>query len=626
MSHLSPSRERVSKPPLTPSPFPSLEYPLHPSTQWQMNLSRPPHADRDDYGDFDADINACQPNDGCAHGSSERPVASDEGYNSHGIDLNHDISSHFDQSDATYNNSLGLNYMGGDGSLDTQNWLGFSISPLSPVPDATLPWTSSMVRQPYLADFISNVGNVLPSSGPSSATASTLAPQPALVPARAPTELLPPTAYKSFVKPTTEQGKRAWSERRTLSESDDGDDDDQYVGTQYDPYKKKTTAPPPRMRLSEDGNNLGYPQLIPDDLKKPEDNDFEDSCEFCPFYLMEPFQFIQKPWNSCSKPRAEYSHTISHACSDHGFIRGQHPQRPGQRFVTRCALRETSVKGKNKCEHCSKPGRWTQDDPDDPADETHFASALCLRCYTQFPTRADLFNHHKELNICTYREDMPLKEKMKILYITFASSSAPPKFHPPVNKPRENGARKRRLKGGQGQNTSSPATRRQNNGRQPPGPVRHIHPQPTSSQLNSPLAASLLSPPQMTSPAPTLASSEHNDPMPSFFQSPPHVPYGSQPTDLLCAGMGQSYHDSGPFSFSPFTMGQLNHGFPNNPMPSQFMPNIPNGQYEAQNAGKPHGPWDLLTDSGFGSMLDEDLLNMTTGLGPDFDVSFNMDT
>ncbi|KAH6981247.1 hypothetical protein BKA56DRAFT_673662 [Ilyonectria sp. MPI-CAGE-AT-0026] len=585
--NLSPSREQGSKPP-------------------QMNYPYLSHRDRgrDSSGDYHADINACQPYEACAHGSSERLVASNEAFNSQSIDCDQVMSSHFGQGVAVYSKSLRFDHMNGCRSLDGPGWVSSPfMSPVSPIAGATLPSISSVNKKTELEEFLDTIVDVFP---PPSATPSTLAPQTA----RVPTELLPPTTYTSFWTPTTRKAKRAWSARRTLSESDDCDDDDRDIGTQHDPHKNTAIAPPPRSRPSDDGTGFVYPQSIHDDLRKPEDSDFEYNCEFCPYYLMEPFQFIQKPWNSCLKPRPEFAHTISHGVSDHAFIRGQHPHRHGQRFITKCALHETSAKGKNKCEHCKKPDRWTQDDPDDPADETHFGGALCLRCYSHFPTRADLVNHHKELNICAYREDLPLNEKMKHLYVTFASSTAVPKFHPSASTPRENGARKRRLKGGQEQG-SLPAARRQKNGRLP-GPVRQILSQPASSQASSPLAASHLSPPQHPSPAPTLVNTEQSDPM--LYPPQPH-PYGPHPDEPWCPGMELPSHNLGypDFSSMPeFSVDPFDPMFPKYSLPCEPVQNAHNWQqHGVQPAGK--SQWDQFTDSGFGSMLDEDVFNNMTG-------------
>lgn len=119
-----------------------------------------------------------------------------------------------------------------------------------------------------------------------------------------------------------------------------------------------------------------YSQQIPRVIRPLDDSDFETSCEYCPFYIRSPYQHIQKPWTSCGKPRAGFSHTLSHLQSDHSLLRGCNPLRRFQRFVTKCAYHDSRAKGKSKCKHCNKPGRWTDEDPEDPADDTHFGGAL----------------------------------------------------------------------------------------------------------------------------------------------------------------------------------------------------------------------------------------------------------
>ncbi|KAH8722201.1 hypothetical protein BGZ61DRAFT_572583 [Ilyonectria robusta] len=199
---------------------------------------------------------------------------------------------------------------------------------------------------------------------------------------------------------------------------------------------------------------------------------------------------------------------------------------------------------------------------------------------------------------------------MKHLYVTFASSTAVPKFHPSVSTPFSLGVRKRRLKGGQDQ-ASLPAARRQKNGRLP-GRVRQILSQPTSSQTSSPLAASHLSPPQNPSLAPTSVNTEQSNPM--LYPSQPH-PYGPHPDEPWYPGMKLPSHNLGypDFSSMPeFSVEPFDPMFPEFSLPYQPVQNAHNWQqHGVQPAGKYQG--DPFTDSGFGSTPDEDAFNNMTG-------------
>lgn len=100
-------------------------------------------------------MNACQPYEACAHGSSERPVASDEAFNSQSIDCDQFMSSHFGEGALVCSNSLRFNHMNGCRSLDGPGWVSSPfMSPVSPIAGATLPSISSVNKRTELEEFL----------------------------------------------------------------------------------------------------------------------------------------------------------------------------------------------------------------------------------------------------------------------------------------------------------------------------------------------------------------------------------------------------------------------------------------------------------------------------------------
>lgn len=187
-----------------------------------------------------------------------------------------------------------------------------------------------------------------------------------------------------------------------------------------------------------------YPIAIRLDIRELVDDDFENSWDYCPFFLHHPLQYSHKPWSSCSKQRAEISHMVVHIISDHGVIRGSHRHRPNQRYITRCGSRIAESKGRSNCVTCSQVEEWTEQEL---GDLKHDGPSVCLRCFAELPTKADLHEHLHTPSICLYREDNPMRAKARTLYQAFCSADEVPRFRPPPESaaPRE-GARKRNLK------------------------------------------------------------------------------------------------------------------------------------------------------------------------------------
>ncbi|KAH8658875.1 hypothetical protein BGZ61DRAFT_540393 [Ilyonectria robusta] len=183
---------------------------------------------------------------------------------------------------------------------------------------------------------------------------------------------------------------------------------------------------PPMNAMSGGGNDLN--RAIAQEFRELKDDHFENSCEWCPFYLHEPIKYYPTPWTSCTKQRAEISHIITHTVSDHGLIRGNNSKRRNQRYITGCSSHKAEKKGKSDCVNCSQVEEWTEGELN---DETHAGPSLYLRCYTQLPTKKDLFFHLQSPSICLYQEDLPMRGKSRILYSVFCSLSEVPKFRPP---------------------------------------------------------------------------------------------------------------------------------------------------------------------------------------------------
>lgn len=191
-------------------------------------------------------------------------------------------------------------------------------------------------------------------------------------------------------------------------------------------YEVLRTLGPSDSRVT---NAATYPQIIPDDIRELQDSDFEDNCEYCIFYLNNPYVHIGQPWTSCGRPRAKMSHTVQHVVMHHGLVRGRNEERPSQRYLTRCSNHDPEVKGKWACEHCENVDQWTDADLTETA---HSGESVCLRCYAQLLTKAELFNHLKEPTICLYQSDLPLKRKSRVLYSVFCEANVVPRFRLPL--------------------------------------------------------------------------------------------------------------------------------------------------------------------------------------------------
>lgn len=160
------------------------------------------------------------------------------------------------------------------------------------------------------------------------------------------------------------------------------------------------------------------------------DEDFENTSSLCFFYLAEPYIFAQRPW-TCGKTRDQMSGIVNHTVTDHGLVKSRHPLRFSQRYLTRCASHDPGVKEKLECERCENIYGWTETEL---TEETHAGEAVCLRCYSVLPAKMDLFQHLKDPKICEYNVEWPIERKMRILYSTFISPHAAPKFYPPPGK------------------------------------------------------------------------------------------------------------------------------------------------------------------------------------------------
>ncbi|KAK7433182.1 hypothetical protein QQZ08_000114 [Neonectria magnoliae] len=387
---------------------------------WQMNRSHRPHGDRDDVDLFAPGPSTYNANANAGSASSEHPA--DEGPDSQAMDssVNMDLV-RWNDGYEVYNNPMDwLSYVPEElpqelpeECVNVRNWMqGSPSSPLGP--GVAVPWEPAPRKKKRVHDIIDVLGQVLPAP-------STAPENPAC------------TALASAPAPTSTQVKRSWSKCRTHSDSNDDE--------QCDPRRRKMAPPPKGPQTS--AMHPTYPKAITQVIRQLNDEDFENSCEYCFFYLQEPYKYINKPWTSCGKPRAEISHIVAHAISDHGLIRGLNSQRQNQRYLTMCASHKSDSKGKSECDRCKDVEHWTEEDL---ANEAHEGESVCLRCYTQLPTKKDLYEHLKELSICIYRQDWPMRRKTRILYSVFCSSDVVPKFSPPPGAIRGDGARKRNEK------------------------------------------------------------------------------------------------------------------------------------------------------------------------------------
>lgn len=592
MTNPSPSTPCNLNPKQSPSPSFQSSAPDFQSTIWfQLNLSHRPHGDRGD-----VDLFAPGPSTLSAHASSsDQPT--DEGPDSQAINssLNMDLT-RWNEGYEVYNSMDWVNYLDqvpeelpqDAQCVNVRNWMqGSPSSPLGP--GVAVPWEPAPRKQKRVHDIIDVLGQVLPASSTAggNAACATLASAPA---------------------PTSGQAKRSWSRCRT--ESDSNDDE------QCDSRRRKMAPPPVGQQTS--ANHPTYPKMITQVIRELVDEDFENSCEYCFFYLQEPYKYINKPWTSCGKPRAEISHIVAHAISDHGLIRGRNSQRQNQRYLTRCATHKSESKGKSECEHCKGVEHWTEKDL---ADEAHEGEAVCLRCYTQLPTKKELYEHLKELSICVYRQDWPMRRKTRILYSVFCSPDEVPKFAPPPGAIRGDGARKRNEKvcrrtsqkprgtNGQGPSRSKILTTRTQrfsshnsdfagdvSGNYFPAPPQHalVPRQPMPSYIDVGLPQNTPEPPDYT---------------PSFHGLSLTMPITQAETRSLLSSpsMPMSQDKTQPMLSSPSMPMNQNEGQPmlSTPsLPSQYSQNMAGWQIRGHPMGKNVGYGS--TDSGFVSQSNED--------------------
>lgn len=553
-----------------------------------MDLSYRPHGGRDDAG-----ISAYQQYEDSANASSsEQPTVADEDYNAPNIDPSVNMLSQLSQ-DNLESNSWG-----------PTEWPNFLEA------QDFFPWQGSApVRKQGITEFLDSITNVFPG-------AQTLG--PATAPIR---DSAPIASLASAQAATSAQGKRTRSGRRAQSDSDD----EQYESQRYNPRRKTiishSTYPPPppppstALYTQNDETRPTYPRFIAHVIRELVDEDFEDSCEYCFCYLYEPYKYINKPFTSCGKPRAEVSHILAHAVSDHGLIRGHHAGRKSQRYLTRCASHNAEAKGKAACTHCNDVEHWTEEDL---ANEVHAGESVCTRCYAQLPTKADLFRHLNEPNICVYNEDWAMRKKVRILYSTFCAPNEVPKFQPPAGAElRGDGARKRNLKANR--RPSAQAALSQNKSQATASGARLLSTLPTQGLPHLPCNSPQL-PPQLTSPQPPTSPLSVVNPAFSgsyssnYYPATPPIIVPPQPASTYSAA-ASSHQDLDMYSDS--VMSQQYVAYQNldwlvaNPpllsvpvLSAQPVQNTAGWQHGARASGKYAG--DVQTDSGFGSMLEED--------------------
>ncbi|KAH8722019.1 hypothetical protein BGZ61DRAFT_198485 [Ilyonectria robusta] len=593
----------------SPSPFPYTETELDFSACRQMSLSyRLPHGGRDDAGIFAFQ----QYEDSNNASSSEQPTGADEDYNVPNIDSSANILSRLSQD-----------------NLESNSW-GPTWANFLEAPNILLPWQGSVpVRKQGITDFLDSLTNVFPGAQ---------TPEPTPAPPRDSAPITPPVsaqaatstqAATSMQAATSAQGKRTRAGRRAQSDSDD----EQYEGQRYNPRRKTVIShspylpPPPSTALhtQTDETRPTYPRFIAHAIRELVDEDFEDSCEYCFCYLYEPFKYINKPFTSCGKPRAEVSHILTHAVSDHGLIRGHHSGRKSQRYLTRCASHNAETKGKAACTHCNDVEHWTEEDL---ANEVHAGESVCTRCYAQLPTKADLFRHLNEPNICVYNEDWAMRKKVRILYSTFCAPNEVPKFQPPPGELRGDGARKRNLKGNrrpsaqptltQNNSQNNSQNSNQNKSQATASGARLLSTQPTQGLPHHPRNSPQL-PPQLPSPqVPASPLRVVNAPFSGSYSGNyyPATPVVAPPQPASTYSAAASSHqdlDMYPDSvmsqqymaYQTFDWLEANPPLYSVPVLSaQPVQNTAGWQNGTQASGKYAG--DVHTDSGFGSMLEEE--------------------
>ncbi|KAL6404858.1 hypothetical protein AUP68_11690 [Ilyonectria robusta] len=293
--------------------------------------------------------------------------------------------------------------------------------------------------------------------------------------------------------------------------------------------------------------------------------------------------------------------------SDHGLIRGHHSGRKSQRYLTRCASHNAETKGKAACIHCNDVEHWTEEDL---ANEVHAGESVCTRCYAQLPTKADLFRHLNEPNICVYNEDWAMRKK------------------PPPGELRGDGARKRNLKGNrrpsaqptltQNNSQNNSQNSNQNKSQATASGARLLSTQPTQGlphhPRNSPQLPSQLPSPQVPASPLRVVNAQFSGSYSGNYYPATPVVAPPQPASTYSAAasshqdldmypdsvMSQQY-----MAYQTFDWLEANPPLYSVPVLSaQPVQNTAGWQNGAQASGKYAG--DVHTDSGFGSMLEEE--------------------
>ncbi|KAJ4131700.1 hypothetical protein NW768_005896 [Fusarium equiseti] len=161
-------------------------------------------------------------------------------------------------------------------------------------------------------------------------------------------------------------------------------------------------------------------------------DDFNDVCEICPFWLLDPILFsnIERP--ACSNRKEEMSHIITHLIDHHGLVRGNDPKNASRKYLASCQTYSPSVKAKGNCPKCSSLHQWKDSGPVDPK---HNGVVLCMRCWSKFDK--DGMQDHLAGPLCPYKAEQPKPKKMCILYTTFCSNDKPPSPPPRDMQPRK---------------------------------------------------------------------------------------------------------------------------------------------------------------------------------------------
>ncbi|KAF5021725.1 hypothetical protein F66182_6226 [Fusarium sp. NRRL 66182] len=160
-------------------------------------------------------------------------------------------------------------------------------------------------------------------------------------------------------------------------------------------------------------------------LRTVSQEDFENACHICFFWLFAPERFSSDDRHACYGRKTEISHIISHVIDHHGLIRGRDPKNDSRRYLTRCQKYDPFIKQKGSCGKCNSLYEWSVGDFMDTA---HRGIALCLRCWCRFDKKE--MQHHLDGPLCTYNTEQPKAKKVYILYTTFCSETKKPSQPP----------------------------------------------------------------------------------------------------------------------------------------------------------------------------------------------------